>query len=81
MTIEEITSRVKQHTYGLLNDGEVVYAVEMALQSHGGIDPGDIESVRVGVGNSSIDIQFKVREGATFIDMAGGSDETIVSPS
>lgn len=62
MTIDEITSQVRRHTYGLLSDGEVVYAVEMALQSHGGIDPDDVMAVDVVFGTGNIDIQFKIRE-------------------
>jgi hypothetical protein len=67
MTIDDISREVRQHTYGLLNDGEVVYAVELALQSHGGVDPDDIEKVNVVIGKSNIDIQFEVRETPTLI--------------
>lgn len=62
MTIDEIASEVRRHTYGLLNDGEVVYAVEMGLQMEGGIDPDDVESVKVIISNSNLEIQFILRE-------------------
>lgn len=73
MTIDDITDGVRRHTYGLLTDGEVVYSVEMALQSHGGIDPDDIEAVDVRFGHGSLDIQFTVREGARIIDLGATS--------
>lgn len=69
MTIEDIVSHVRRYTYGLLNDGEVVYAVEMALQSHGGIDPVDVEYVECVFGHGSLDIQFSVRPGAIIVDL------------
>lgn len=69
MTIDDITSQVRRHTYGLLNDGEVVYAVQLALTAHGGIDPDDVEKVNVVIGKSNIDIQFEVRENPIFLDM------------
>lgn len=62
MTIEEMASQVRRHTYGLLNDGEVVYAVEMALKLEGGIDPDDVAEVKVVVANSSLEIQFILKE-------------------
>lgn len=62
MTIEEMTSQVRRHTYGLLNDGEVVYAVEMALQLEGGINPEDVEEVKVVISNSNLEIQFIMKE-------------------
>lgn len=61
MTIDEITSLVRRHTYGLLNDGEVVYAVELALQAHGGIDPDDVTDVKVVIAKSNLDIQLTVK--------------------
>lgn len=60
MTIEDMVSEVRRHTYGLLNDGEVVSVVEMALQSHGGIDPDDVKKVTVVFEKTSLDIQFEV---------------------
>jgi hypothetical protein len=65
MTIEEMTSRVRRHTYGLLNDGEVVYAVEMALQMEGGLEPDDVEDVKVLISNSNLEIQFILKEDKT----------------
>lgn len=62
MTIDEITSQVRRHTYGVLNDGEVVASVEMFLQTHGGIDPDDVEDVSVVFGRGTLDIQFRLRE-------------------
>lgn len=70
MTVEEITAAVRKHTYGLLNDGEVVYAVELALTAHGGIDPADATEVKVVLGDSNIDIQLVVREQPKLIDLA-----------
>lgn len=71
MTIDEITSEVRKGTYGLLNDGEVVYVVELCLASHGGIDPDDIAKVRVNIRDSAIDIQFLARdEQGRIIDLA-----------
>lgn len=67
MTIDEIASEVREHTYGLLSDGEVVYAVEMALTSHGGIDPDDVVSVEVLFGRGTMDVQFRVRETSQFL--------------
>lgn len=60
MTIDEITSEVRKHTYGLLNDGEVVYAVQMALTAHGGIDPDDVKNVSVVFAKSNLDIRLEV---------------------
>lgn len=60
MTIEDMVSEVRRHTYGLLNDGEVISVVEMALQSHGGIDPDDVKKVSVVFDKTSLDIQFEV---------------------
>jgi hypothetical protein len=62
MTIDEITSEVRKHTYGLLNDGEVVASVELILASHNGIDPDDIEDVTVSFKDSGIDISVHLRE-------------------
>jgi len=62
MTIEDMVSHVRRHTYGLLNDGEVVYAVEMGLQMEGGIDPEDVDEVKVIIANSSLQIQFILKE-------------------
>lgn len=67
MTIDEITSQVRRHTYGLLNDGEVVAAVEMFLQTYGGIDPDDVEDVSVVFGRGTLDIQFRLREDTSVI--------------
>ena len=61
MTIDEITSEVRKHTYGLLNDGEVVYAVQMALTSNGGIDPDDVTDVQVVFSKSNLDIRLTVK--------------------
>lgn len=60
MTIDEMTSQVRRHTYGLLSDGEVVYAVQMALTSHGGIDPADVKNVSVVFDKSNLDIRLEV---------------------
>lgn len=62
MTIEEMVSQVRRHTYGLLNDGEVVYAVEMALQMEGGIEPEDVDSVEVVISNSNLEIRFTLKD-------------------
>jgi hypothetical protein len=62
MTIDEITDQVRRNTYGLLNDGEVVYAVQMALSAHGGVDPADVVDVEVVFEKSSLDIRMTVRE-------------------
>ena len=70
MTIDEITSEVRKHTYGLLNDGEVVYSVEMALTAHGGIDPDDVKKVEVVFEKNNLDIRFAVAPPIKFIDMS-----------
>jgi hypothetical protein len=70
MTIEEITAAIRRQTYGLLNDGEVVYATELALTAHGGIDPDDVTDVDVVFGKSSMDIQLMMREQPLVIDLA-----------
>lgn len=69
MTIDEITSEVRHHTYGLLTDGEVVYAVEMALTAHGGIDPADVQKVEVVFEKNNLDIRFAVAASLEYIDM------------
>lgn len=65
MTVDEITRSIRRQTGGLLNDGEVVYAVEMALQSQGGLEPDDIDAVDVKIGHGTLDIQFILRENTT----------------
>lgn len=70
MTIEEIASEIRRHTYGLLNDGEVVYCVELALQSHGGIDPADVRKVKVIFEESKLDVQFILHDHVKIIDLA-----------
>lgn len=70
MTIEEMVSQVRRHTYGLLNDGEVVYAVEIALQLEGGIEPEDVDSVDVVIANSNLEIRFTLKDkDATIISL------------
>lgn len=69
MTISEIMRAVRDNTYGLLSDGEVVYAVQMALTAHGGIDPDDVKEVKVIFKDSNLDIQLAVAEPVTVIDM------------
>ena len=65
MTIDEITAEIRRHTYGLLNDGEVVAAVEMILAAHNGTDPDDIDKVTVSFAGSGIDISVHLRESPT----------------
>lgn len=65
MKIEDMTRIVRAHTYGLLNDGEVVSVVEMALQAHGGVDPEDINDIEVLFGNGKLDVRFIIREPET----------------
>jgi hypothetical protein len=70
MTIDEITSEVRRHTYGLLNDGEVVYAVQMCLTAHGGIDPADVQKVEVVFEKNNLDIRFAVAPPVEYIDLS-----------
>jgi hypothetical protein len=60
MTIDDITFHVRHKAYGLLTEGEIVQAVEMGLQAHGGIDPADVKNVSVVFANGSLDIRFEV---------------------
>jgi len=60
MTIDDLAFHIRNKAYGLLTEGEIVQAVEMGLQAHGGIDPEDVKNVSVVFANGSLDIRFEV---------------------
>ena len=60
MTIDEIAFHIRNKAYGLLTEGEIVQAVELGLQAHGGIDPEDVKNVSVVFANGTLDIRFEV---------------------
>lgn len=61
MTINDIAFEIRNKAYGLLTEGEIVQAIEMGLQSHGGVDPEDVKAVKVVFTNGTLDIQFVVK--------------------
>lgn len=69
MTIDEISREIRRQTVGLLNDGEITYATELALQAHGGISPEDVQRVTVTYDSGNLDIAFAVSPSVTTIDM------------
>lgn len=60
MTIDDIAFHIRHKAYGLLTEGEITQAIEMGLQSHGGVDPEDVKDVKVVFVNGALDIQFVV---------------------
>lgn len=69
MRIEDIAFEIRNKAYGLLTEGEVVQAIEMGLQAHGGIDPDDVKDVSVVFANGSLDIRFEVIDKPRVFDL------------